>query len=353
VNLNHLSKAQRIQLLKDFIKSHPNEKEMKRALAVKLAEAGYKYRQISKILEVSGGFISKWKQAFESDGLAGLKSSYQGGKGYLTESERQAVIEWLIEQKTWDISELEVYLIERYDVVFQSRQSYYQLLKEARITWQKGEQINPRQDPEAIAKKNQEIADLLEKHRLQIEAGELVVYIIDECHLLWNDLVGYLWNFRKSPQKIPILNPKERQTYYGALELFTQEFILTPEPTANGELTVEFVKKLRAKHPTSRILLIWDGASYHRGQEMRDFLGEQNEGVLPENWKITWIRFAPYAPQENPVEAIWLQLKTLLRRFYRFGKNFKIVKRLFQLFVNLKLFNLPNFSNYDAFSRFA
>jgi transposase len=86
---------------------------------------------------------------------------------------------------------------------------------------------------------------------------------------------------------------------------------------------------------------------------MRDFLGEQNEGVLPENWKITCIRFAPYAPQENPVEAIWLQLKTLLRRFYRFGKNFKIVKRLFQLFVDLKLFNLPNFSNYDAFSRFA
>jgi transposase len=50
--------------------------------------------------------------------------------------------------------------------------------------------------------------------------------------------------------------------------------------------------------------------------------------------------FAPYAPEENPVEAIWLQLKTLLRRFYRFGKNFNIVKRLFQMFVNLKLFSL-------------
>jgi transposase len=86
---------------------------------------------------------------------------------------------------------------------------------------------------------------------------------------------------------------------------------------------------------------------------MRDFLTEQNEGVPPENWKITCIRFAPYAPQENPVEAIWLQLKTLLRRFYRFGKSFNIVKRLFQLFVNLKLFNLPNFKNYNAFSRFA
>jgi transposase len=67
-------------------------------------------------------------------GLKGLKSRYQGTKGFLSKTERAAIIEWLILQKSWDISELEVYLIERYDVVFQSRQSYYQLLKEARIT---------------------------------------------------------------------------------------------------------------------------------------------------------------------------------------------------------------------------
>ncbi len=71
-----------------------------------------------------------------------------------------------------------------------------------------------------------------------------------------------------------------------------------------------------------------------------------------QRWKITYCRFAFYAPQENPVEAIWRQLKTLLRRFYRFGKSFKIVKRLFQLFFDLQLFNLPNLKNYDAFSRF-
>lgn len=128
---------------------------MKRALAVKLAIEGYKYRQVSKKLEVSVGFISKWKQAFELGGLAELKSSYQRGKGYLNQSERQAVIEWLVEQKTWDISDLEVYLIEQYDAVFQSQQSYYHLLKEARITWHKGEQVNPRQDPEAISKKTE------------------------------------------------------------------------------------------------------------------------------------------------------------------------------------------------------
>jgi len=54
---------------------------------------------------------------------------------------------------------------------------------------------------------------------------------------------------------------------------------------------------------------------------MQKFLAKQNEGLAPSEWKITCELFAPYAPEENPVEAIWFQLKSLLRRFYRFGKN--------------------------------
>jgi len=165
-------------------------------------------------------------------------------------------------------------------------------------------------------------------------------------------LCGYLWNFTSEPIKIPIKNPKERQTYYGALNLFNQQFTLLPYEQGNGENTVKFVKKLQAKNPKAKILLIWDGASYHRGEVMKSFLHEQNDGMKAEEGKITCYRFAPYSPQENPVEAIWLQLKTLLRRFYRFGKSFAIVKRLFQLFVDLQLFNLPDLKNYDAFSRF-
>ncbi|MCW6036066.1 transposase [Spirulina subsalsa FACHB-351] len=65
---------------------------------------------------------------------------------------------------------------------------------------------------------------------------------------------------------------------------------------------------------------------------MKEFLREQNGEKKAEDWRVTCVKFAPYAPQCNPVEAIWLQLKTLLRRAYRFGKTFKIVKRLFEMF---------------------
>lgn len=350
---NNPETEKQLEILKDLIKRNPKPQELKRALAVKLALEGYSYRSIQKILEVSVGFISKWKNAFEFGGIEGLKSRHQGSQSFLSRSEKEEVIDWLIQQEAWDISELETHLIERYDLVFKSRQSYYDILNKARITWQKGEQINPRHDPEATAKKNQEIAELLSNNRAEIESGKLIVYMLDECHLLWQDICGYLWNFSKNPIQIPLANPKERQTYYGALNLTSGEFILSPYPQGNGQWTVEFVQNLKARNPEARIFLIWDGASYHRGEEMKRFLAQQNQEMPPEKWSITCCLFAPYSPKENPVEAIWLQLKTLLRRFYRLGKSFKTVKRLFQLFVDYQLFNPPNLKNYDAFSQFA
>jgi len=36
---------------------------------------------------------------------------------------------------------------------------------------------------------------------------------------------------------------------------------------------------------------------------------------------------------------------------YRFGKKFKIMNQLFQLFADLKLFNFSNLEKFDAFLR--
>jgi transposase len=169
--------------------------------------------------------------------------------------------------------------------------------------------------------------------------------------LLWGDILGYVWGSSKERVKIAIDNDRERQTYYGALNLYSQEFIIKDYQTANGTNTVKFIKELIAKHHEQKLLLIWDGASYHRGQEMQDFLKEINHNNSANDWKITCCLFAPYAPEENPVEAIWLQVKTFLRRFYHLAKKFKVVKRLFQFFFDLHLFNFPNLKKYDAFSQ--
>ena len=50
-------------------------------------------------------------------------------------------------------SDLQKYLKKQYDVVFESNQSYYNLLKEAGITWKKLTHINPAKNDELVKAK--------------------------------------------------------------------------------------------------------------------------------------------------------------------------------------------------------
>lgn len=340
---------EKIKELQEFVSNSRDVREWKRGEAVRLRVLGVSYQEIQKRLGVSISFIAKSQKRYTERGIAGLKLGYQGSKSYLTDEEKSQIIEWLRPRERRNISELERHLIETYDVVFKSPESYYHILRKSQLSWQKGNRENPRKNQEKVEEKNQEIAEMLKEFKGDIESGKLAVYALDECHLQGDDICNYLWGERKDREIIQVANERDRQTYYGAFNLWTKEFIVAPYSAGNGENTVKFIQKIKIYHPEQKLLLIWDGASYHRGEEVKKLLAIENEGKEKEDWSITCHLFAPYAPEENPVEEIWLQVKNFIRRFYYICKKFSIVKRLFQLFFNFKLFNPPNLKNYDAF----
>ena len=51
------------------------------------------------------------------------------------------------------LSDLQKYLKKQYNVVFESNQSYYNLLKEAGITWKKTQNINPAKNDKLVKAK--------------------------------------------------------------------------------------------------------------------------------------------------------------------------------------------------------
>ncbi|QDZ41632.1 hypothetical protein FRE64_16425 (plasmid) [Euhalothece natronophila Z-M001] len=53
--------------------------------------------------------------------------------------------------------------------------------------------IDPSENLRTAKWATEELCELLEANRQEIESGELVVYLIDECHLLWGDVCGYGW----------------------------------------------------------------------------------------------------------------------------------------------------------------
>lgn len=139
--------------LTEFIKSNPDPRELKRALAIQMVMQDYTYYEIRDVLSVSVGFITKWRQHYEQQGVAGLYLRHQGSRGYLTPEQRQAVLRWLQQKNYWNLGELQQYVEAQYDVVFDSKQSYYSLFAEAGISWKKTQKCNPKADPKVVEKK--------------------------------------------------------------------------------------------------------------------------------------------------------------------------------------------------------
>jgi transposase len=181
----------------------------------------------------------------------------------------------------------------------------------------------------------------------QIAAKQVVVLYIDECHLSAGDACGYAWGPSKERISVPILNQRDRQTYYGAIDAYTGELIVVPLQAGNTEWTLIFVEYLREQFTGKRLILCWDGASYHRSTEMREYLEGVNLGHSREQWPITCIQFAPYAPEQNPIEDVWLQAKDYVRkRWYRCKEHFQSITDLFEEALNTIVFDFEKLRMY-------
>lgn len=151
---------------------------------------------------------------------------------------------------------------------------------------------------------------------------------------------------------MPITNERERQTYYGAVNLYTQECLIQAYEKGNSESTIAFLKYLQAQYPlATQIAMIWDGASYHRSDAIKSYLSDINQGLDESTWKINCIRFAPNDPRQNPIEDIWLHAKKFIREWYHLCKSFRAVKCLFKFSVDCQIFNFSKLFMYGNFSQ--
>ncbi len=76
-----------------------------------------------------------------------------------------------------------------------------------------------------------------------------------------------------------MLNQKERQSYYSVINYLTKEFIFKPYDKGDCLNTVDVIQCLCDQFRGSRLLFIWDGASYHKCIKTQDYLNEINEGL--------------------------------------------------------------------------
>ena len=84
---------------------------------------------------------------------------------------------------------------------------------------------------------------------------------------------------------------------YGAVDVVTGAFDALILPHVNTDCTEIFLNEVAARHPQERIIMVLDGAGWHRSAALK----------VPLNMRL--LVPPPYAPELNPVEHIWDELR--------------------------------------------
>lgn len=82
----------------------------------------------------------------------------------------------------------------------------------------------------------------------------------------------------------------------------SQLFFQTRPDSYNTETLIEFLADLRREMGGRKVILIWDGLPAHRSGQMQEYIQEQRRWLHVE-------RLPGYAPDLNPVEALWGNVK--------------------------------------------
>ena len=107
----------------------------------------------------------------------------------------------------------------------------------------------------------------------------------------------YCWCEKGHRPHVPCHHIREYRYAYGAVEPVTGESFFLVLPYCNTVCMNVFLKLLSERYPKDEILLVCDGAAWHKANAL----------VVPEN--IHPFFLPPATPEMNPIEQIWKELR--------------------------------------------
>lgn len=126
------------------------------------------------------------------------------------------------------------------------------------------------------------------------------IIFVDEAHFRADAELTRLWVPKGEPALVPSTSPRrgEKAAYYDGVCLETGGVTIMPlEGNSNAATSVAFLHQLRAAH-TGPLIVIWDNAPAHRGEELRTYLATPD-------LRLRLVALPAYSPDYNAAEAIW------------------------------------------------
>ena len=145
-----------------------------------------------------------------------------------------------------------------------------------------------------------------------------------KVRLMFQDEAGFgrinkpkrCWCSKNIRPSVPCHHIREYRYAFGAVEPMTGEHFFLVMPYCDTICMNVFLRELSKEYPKDQILLVCDGAAWHKSKGL----------VVPDNIGLLYI--PPYTPEMNPIEQIWKQLRSMGFRNEVFKTLKHVVDRL-------------------------
>lgn len=290
--------------LEEFVQKSEDSKEIRRSQAVLLVDLETDYELIESLTGFKERTVLIFRQRYLNHGLKGLEHKRKGKpKSLLTRLQREEIINLLktttpkehgYESSFWSSGILGHLIKKKYGVVYKSKKPFYLLFEEAKFTFHKPGQVYERREEEKVFHWKNEIKNKLKD---AFDDADTVILCEDEMVLSSVTTFQKVWLKQGEYPKIEVSNTKTNKSIYGFLNIKTGRCHAFMKDWQNMYITTDVLQEIRALYPFEKIVLIWDGAGWHKGSRVKDFIDADKN--------IEVIYFPAYSPEENPQEHVW------------------------------------------------
>jgi transposase len=178
------------------------------------------------------------------------------------------------------------------------RETIRSALRRLDLSWKKARKGLGRAGPERRESFIGQIDALLDGAR---DERHTLVYL-DEAHIHQDVDLGHGWCERGQRFYVASSSPglSAKVSFYGLYLYNEGQARIWSYPRANGEHTIDVLRRLRAEIPEGKLIVIWDGAPYHRAKAVWSAAANLNIHLQP---------LPRYSPDLMPVEALWRWLR--------------------------------------------
>lgn len=325
-------------LLKEYLKTSPLALVRLKCHALLTRDKGMKIKDIADIVSRDKKTVSRWIKDWGEKRLASIFTGHQDNENAskLTKEQKEAIKKALakppsaydIPKEFWNVPALKEYVQTKFAVVYESAQSYHFLLAFSNLSFKYPDTFDRHRDETLIAGR---MAAIREEIKPFLKNPDWEIFAADEVRMELEAFTRRAWLKRGERTIVKVDRKKEAQNYIGLLNQKTGRCHLYELSWQNQAEILQALKQFLKRYPRKKICIIWDNAQFHKGQAIRKAL---RQGRLLARAHL--INLPPYAPDKNPIEAVWNAAKGSMANIQY--DNFEKMKEAFTKYIDGRKF---------------